>query len=220
MKNIIQKISFVAGIILIAGCASNGTSEVSDASGNESKKSEEVTGEGLYANITVSKGSEELGEIKLKLFPDKTPKTVANFTELAKGEREFTDPDTGETKKERFYDGLIFHRVIEGFMIQTGDPTGTGRGGPGYKFDDEFVEDLKFDKEGILAMANSGPDTNGSQFFITLAPTPWLNNKHTIFGEVVEGMDVVKEIGSMETDDADKPVEEVVMDKVEIVEIN
>ncbi|MGM0442381.1 MAG: peptidylprolyl isomerase [Elusimicrobiota bacterium] len=221
MKNFIKDLSFAAVIIMVAGCASNGTSEVSEGSEKKTEKTaeaEEINDEGLYAVITVSKDKEEMGKIKLKLFPDKTPKTVKNFTGLATGEREFIDPKTGEKKKERFYDGIIFHRVIEGFMIQTGDPTGTGRGGPGYKFEDEFVKDLKFDREGILAMANSGPDTNGSQFFITLAPAPWLNNRHTIFGEVVEGMDVVKEIGSVKTGNADRPVEKVVMDKVKIVE--
>ena len=143
-----------------------------------------------------------LGTIELELFEDKTPITTKNFIDLA---------------EKGFYDGVIFHRVIDGFMIQGGDPTGTGMGGPDYTIEDEFRDDLQFTGEGILAMANTGmPHTGGSQFFITLAATPWLNGHHTIFGKVVKGMDVVKKIGHTETDYADRPVEDVVMKSVTI----
>lgn len=143
-----------------------------------------------------------LGTIELELFEDKTPITTKNFIDLA---------------EKGFYDGVIFHRVIDGFMIQGGDPTGTGMGGPDYTIEDEFRDDLNFSGDGILAMANTGmPHTGGSQFFITLAATPWLNGHHTIFGKVVKGMDVVKKIGHTETDYADRPVEDVVMKSVTI----
>ena len=137
-----------------------------------------------------------------ELYPEVAPITAANFEKLA---------------NSGFYDGLIFHRVIPGFMIQGGDPTGTGMGGPGYKIKDEFGEGLKHDDEGILSMANAGPNTGGSQFFITLAPTPWLNGHHAIFGKVVEGMDVVRLIGVVPTDFRDRPREAVTMEKVEVV---
>jgi peptidyl-prolyl cis-trans isomerase A (cyclophilin A) len=212
MNSIIKKLLVIIFFAAAAGCANGGVNDMSRENKSETKEKE------IYALISVSHGEEELGEIKIKLFPEKSPVTVSNFIGLAKGQKEYRDPRTGEVKKGRFYDGLIFHRVIKDFMIQGGDPTGTGRGGPGYTFEDEFSEGLTFDKKGILAMANSGPNTNGSQFFITLKPTPWLNNRHTIFGEVVEGMDVVEEIGAVETDGADRPVAPVVMDKVKIIE--
>jgi peptidyl-prolyl cis-trans isomerase A (cyclophilin A) len=151
------------------------------------------------------------GKIKIKLFADKAPKTVANFVGLATGKKEYTDPATGKQTKSKFYDGLTFHRVIPNFMLQGGDPQGSGMGGPGFTFEDEFNPDLKFDKPGLLAMANAGPNTNGSQFFITTVPTPWLTGRHTIFGEVVEGMDVVKKIESVRTGQNDRPVEPVVI---------
>ena len=145
----------------------------------------------------------ENGDVmKAELYPDVAPNTVNNFISLV---------------KKGFYDGLIFHRVIAGFMIQGGDPTGTGLGGPGSKIKDEFGEGLKHDDEGILSMANAGPNTGGSQFFITLAPTPWLNGHHAIFGKVVEGMDVVRLIGVVPTDFRDRPREAVTMEKVEVV---
>lgn len=137
-----------------------------------------------------------------EMFEDKAPLTTKNFIELV---------------EKGFYDGIIFHRVIDGFMIQGGDPTGTGMGGPGYKIKDEFGEGLKHDDEGILSMANAGPNTGGSQFFITLAPTPWLNGHHAIFGKVVEGMDIVRLIGVVPTDFRDRPREAVTMEKVEVV---
>ena len=156
------------------------------------------------------------GDIVIKLFEDKAPKTVANFVGLATGQRAYTNTDTFEEETGKYYDGLIFHRIIEGFMLQGGDPTGTGRGGPGYKFADEFHPDLRHDKPGMLSMANAGPDTNGSQFFITLARTPHLNDKHAVFGQVIDGMDVVYEIGQVETGAQDRPKNPVVMESVEI----
>ena len=145
--------------------------------------------ETLTATLTTSQGT-----ITIRLFPDHAPKTVRNFVELAEGGREWTDPRTRQVTKDKLYDGTIFHRVIPQFMIQGGDPLGTGTGGPGYKFEDEFSSGKKFDKPGLLAMANAGPNTNGSQFFITEVPTPHLNNRHTIFGEVVKGGDLVPQI--------------------------
>lgn len=141
------------------------------------------------------------GTFEIELFEDKAPITVKNFIDLA---------------EKGFYDGLIFHRVIDGFMIQGGDPNGTGTGGPGYVIPDEFHKDLKHDSEGVLSMANAGPNTGGSQFFITLAATPWLDGHHSVFGKVVKGMDVVREIGKVDTDFQDKPLAKVVMEKVTI----
>ena len=137
-----------------------------------------------------------------QMFEEKAPQTTKNFIELT---------------EKGFYDGIIFHRVIDGFMIQGGDPTGTGRGGPGYRIKDEFGEGLVHDSEGILSMANAGPDTGGSQFFITLAPTPWLNGHHAVFGKIIKGMDVVREIGSVATNFQDRPLDPVVMEKVEVL---
>jgi peptidyl-prolyl cis-trans isomerase A (cyclophilin A) len=157
------------------------------------------------------------GNFTVELFEKDAPKTVANFVGLANGTKEWTDPKSRAKVKKPFYNGLIFHRVIPNFMIQGGDPLGTGTGDPGYKFADEFGSGRKLDKAGILAMANAGPNTNGSQFFITLAPTPWLNNKHTVFGEVVEGMDVINKIGATKTTKpGDKPVTPIVIQSVKI----
>src|SRR5687767_2694596 len=159
------------------------------------------------------------GTFKAKLFPEHAPKTVANFTELATGAREWKDPRDGQKKSEPLYNGTIFHRVIGNFMIQGGDPQGTGTGGPGYNFEDEFPSGApSLDKPGLLAMANAGPNTNGSQFFVTLAATPWLTGKHTVFGEVTDGMDVVEKIGTVETDRGDRPTTDVVIERIEIVE--
>jgi peptidyl-prolyl cis-trans isomerase A (cyclophilin A) len=169
---------------------------------------------GLYAVFETT-----LGEITCRLFPDKTPKTVDNFVGLANGTKESVDAKTRQPVKKRFYDGLTFHRVIPKFMIQGGCPQGTGTGGPGYKFEDEFTKDLKFDRPGKLAMANSGPGTNGSQFFITLAPTDWLNQHHTIFGEVVKGQDVVEKLVAVPRDRGDRPQTPVVMKAVRIEEV-
>jgi peptidyl-prolyl cis-trans isomerase A (cyclophilin A) len=169
--------------------------------------------EELYATLKTNHG-----DIEIKLFPDQAPKTVRNFVELADGSREWTDPRTGQKSTGALYDGTVFHRVISGFMIQGGDPLGTGTGGPGYKFADEFHPDLAFDRPYLLAMANAGPGTNGSQFFITVAPTTWLNNKHTIFGEVTDaaGRAVVDEISNVKTGGADRPAEDVVIESVAI----
>jgi peptidyl-prolyl cis-trans isomerase A (cyclophilin A) len=158
------------------------------------------------------------GTIKVKLFPNEAPKTVRNFTELAEGKQEWTHPRTRATSNDRLYDGTIFHRVIDGFMLQGGDPLGTGTGGPGYQFGDEIHPDLQFNRPYLLAMANAGPGTNGSQFFITVAPTPWLNGKHTIFGEVIEGTDVVDAIAKTKTGPGDRPVKDVVVQSVTIAD--
>jgi len=166
----------------------------------------------MFATFETNKGN-----FKIKLFADKAPKTVENFVGLAKGTKEWTDPKTHKkVKNKSFYDGLTFHRVIPDFMIQGGCPEGSGTGGPGYKFADEFSPDLKHTKPGILSMANAGPNTNGSQFFITVAATPWLDNKHSVFGEVVEGMDVVNAISTVPTGTGNKPVEPVVIKKVTV----
>jgi len=169
---------------------------------------------GLYAVLDTTEG-----EITCELFPDKAPKTVANFRGLAEGNKDFTDPNTHQKTKRRYYDGLVFHRVIPKFMIQGGCPIGQGTGGPGYNFEDEFSKDLHFDRSGRLAMANSGPNTNGSQFFITVAPTDWLNDRHTIFGQVIQGQDVVEKIVNVPRGRNDKPQTPVVMNAVTIVEV-
>jgi peptidyl-prolyl cis-trans isomerase A (cyclophilin A) len=166
----------------------------------------------LSAHFTTSEGN-----FTVRLFDEDVPNTVANFVGLAEGTKEFTDPQGGQKTKRPFFDGLTFHRVIDGFMIQSGDPLGTGTGGPGYKFADEFSPKLRHTKAGILSMANAGPNTNGSQFFITLVPTPWLDNKHSIFGEVVEGMDVVQKIGKAATSKPhDRPVKPITIQSVTI----
>jgi peptidyl-prolyl cis-trans isomerase A (cyclophilin A) len=166
---------------------------------------------GTYAIFETTQGN-----IVAKLFEKEAPKTVENFIGLAEGTKEFTDENTGKKLKKNFYDGLVFHRVIPQFMIQGGCPQGTGRGGPGYRFADEFHPSLNHSKPGKLSMANAGPGTNGSQFFITVAPTPWLDNKHTIFGEVVEGQDVADKISKVPRDSNDRPKTSVVMQKVRI----
>ena len=166
---------------------------------------------GTYAVLETTQGN-----ITVRLFEKETPQTVANFIGLAEGTKEFTDPKTGKKTKRPFFDGLIFHRVIPDFMIQGGCPLGTGTGDPGYRFADEFHSSLRHDRPGKLSMANAGPGTNGSQFFITVAATPWLDNKHTIFGEVVEGQDVADKISNLPRDSNDRPKTPVVMNKVRI----
>jgi peptidyl-prolyl cis-trans isomerase A (cyclophilin A) len=156
------------------------------------------------------------GTFTVRFFDQEAPLTVANFVGLAEGTKEWTDPRTSEKKQAPFYDGIVFHRVIDGFMIQGGDPLGRGFGGPGYKFADEFHPSLRHDRPGILSMANSGPNTNGSQFFITLGPTPHLDKRHTIFGVVEDGLDIVQRIGKVKTGPQDRPVNEVVIKKVTI----
>ena len=166
---------------------------------------------GTFARFDTSEGT-----FKIRLFDQQAPKTVENFVGLAEGTKEWQDPVTGKKKTEPFYNGVVFHRIINGFMIQGGDRLGQGTGGPGYKFGDEFHPSLRHDRAGILSMANSGPNTNGSQFFITLGPTPHLDNRHSVFGEVVEGMDVVKKIGAVKTGGQDRPVAPVVINEITI----
>lgn len=166
---------------------------------------------GLYAIFQTNQGT-----IVCELYEKEAPVTVKNFVDLAEGNKQWKDPRTGEMKKTRYFDGITFHRVIPEFMIQGGDPTGTGTGGPGYRFQDEFAPNLKFDKPGRLAMANAGPGTNGSQFFITEVNTEFLNNKHTIFGQAIEGMDVVKKIARVAKGPNDKPSQPVVIQKLTI----
>src|SRR6266540_309130 len=163
----------------------------------------------LYATFKTS-----LGDIVVKLLPEKAPNTVENFVALAEGTKEWKDPRSGQTVKKPLYDGTEFHRVIPQFMIQGGDPLGNGTGGPGYSFEDEVAGPHRFDRPGRLAMANAGPNTNGSQFFITQAPTPWLDGKHTIFGQVVSGMDVVDAIAATERDGRDRPLQEQRLERV------
>jgi peptidyl-prolyl cis-trans isomerase A (cyclophilin A) len=156
------------------------------------------------------------GDIVLNLLPNHAPATVENFVGLAEGTKDWQDPATGEKKREPFYNGVIFHRVIKGFMIQGGDRLGQGTGGPGYKFADEFHPSLRHDRAGILSMANAGPNTNGSQFFVTLGPTPHLDNRHSVFGEVVDGLEVVEKIGAVPTGRQDRPVTPVVINRIAI----
>jgi peptidyl-prolyl cis-trans isomerase A (cyclophilin A) len=168
-----------------------------------------------YATLKTNRG-----DITIKLFPNHAPATVDNFVGLATGQKEYVDATTGEKKTGNFYDGLTFHRVIEGFMIQGGCPRGDGRGGPGYQFKDEFHPELQFDRPYLLAMANAGPGTNGSQFFITVGPTPHLNRRHTIFGEVEDpaSQQVVDAIATTETGAMDRPVDPVVVESVSVEE--
>ena len=180
----------------------------------EASAEEKKLAPGLYAIFNTSQG-----KITVQLFEKESPKTVANFVGLAEGTKEWTDPNSKEKVKKPFYNGIIFHRVIPGFMIQGGDPLGSGIGGPGYQFEDEFDSDLKFDRPGRLAMANAGPNTNGSQFFITEGATTHLNNKHTIFGQVYEGQDIVQKIARVPRDRRDRPNTPVVIETLEIVRI-
>jgi peptidyl-prolyl cis-trans isomerase A (cyclophilin A) len=177
---------------------------------NRNKKPAAAESKPQFATFVTSKG-----DIKVKLLPQTAPKAVENFVGLATGEKQYTDPLTNQTSTAPFYNGTIFHRVIPNFMIQGGDRLGTGTGGPGYQFEDETKGGPSFDKPGMLAMANSGPNTNGSQFFITVATPTHLNGKHTIFGEVVEGQTVADEISKVPTAN-DKPVEDVVLREVRI----
>lgn len=168
---------------------------------------------GLYAILETSQGT-----IEARLFPDEAPLAVENFVSLARGEKEWTDSNTKKRTKRSLYEGTLFHRVLEGFMIQGGDPTGTGAGGPGYTFKDEFQTGRSFSKPGILAMANSGPNTNGSQFFITVARTQWLDRRHTIFGEVVRGMETVLAISAVSRNGRDRPFQDQILKSVQIEE--
>ena len=156
------------------------------------------------------------GSFTIELFADKAPNTVANFVGLATGEKPWTDPKTGQKVNRPFYDGLAFHRIIDNFMIQGGCPLGRGTGGPGYQFADEFHPSLKHSGPGILSMANAGPGTNGSQFFVTLVATPWLDRRHSVFGKVVEGLQVIEAIGVVRTGAGDRPIDPVVIEKLTI----
>ena len=198
-----QRIAHIAllvglALLLSAGLATAGEKEKSVA-------------EPLYATLKTN-----MGVIVMRLFEDKAPKTVENFVGLASGTEEWTDPRTGQKVKQPLYNGTIFHRVIPGFMIQGGDPLGRGTGGPGYRFADEFHPDLRHNKAGIVSMANAGPNTNGSQFFITLGPTPHLDNRHSVFGEVVQGQEMVVAIGNSPRGASDRPVKDVVLQEVVI----
>jgi len=193
----VKKLFIVATLCLVFGLSA-------------SANSQEKKGP-LYATLKTS-----MGDIVVQLFDDKAPKTVANFVGLAGGTKESADPKTSEKIKKPLYNGTIFHRVIPGFMIQGGDPLGSGMGGPGYRFEDEFHPDLRHTKGGILSMANAGPNTNGSQFFITLAPTLHLDSKHSVFGEVVKGQEVLVAIGGTPRDARDRPIKDVVLKEVVI----
>jgi len=172
-------------------------------------------GKGLYAIFDTT-----MGEIVAKLEEEKTPETIKNFVGLATGEKEYTDPVSGKPSQEPFYDGTVFHRIIKNFMIQGGDRLGRGTGGPGYRFKDEFDKSLKHDAAGVLSMANAGPNTNGSQFFITLVPTPWLDGNHSVFGRVVKGSETVTALGNVATGPQDRPREEVKIRSLKIVREN
>jgi len=165
----------------------------------------------MYAQFTTSEG-----QFTVRLFDKEAPNTVENFVGLAEGTKHWTDPRTNQQVRKPYYDGIIFHRVIDGFMIQGGDPLGQGIGGPGYTFPDEFHPKLRHSKAGILSMANRGPNTNGGQFFITLGPTPHLDDRHSVFGEVVDGLDVIQAIGRTKTDARDKPLKDVVIQSITV----
>lgn len=165
----------------------------------------------VYADFVTTEGP-----FIIRLFDQEAPQTVANFIGLADGTKEWTDPRTNQRVRQPYYNATIFHRVIDGFMIQGGDPLGQGIGGPGYNFADEFHPNARHDRPGILSMANRGPNTNGGQFFITLGPTPHLDNKHSVFGEVIDGMDVIRRIGSTRTGARDRPVQDIVVESVTI----
>ncbi len=222
-------LSCVALVIALAGCkkdeakpAANAAPaqpaptrqappQMGEANGPWTKRVE--AGETVYATFKTN-----LGDISIKLFSKEAPKTVKNFVGLASGEKDWKSPSTGEVKKGiPLYNGTIFHRVIEGFMIQGGDPLGTGTGDPGYRFEDEFQSGKTFDKPGLLAMANAGPGTNGSQFFITTSTPNYLNNRHTIFGEVLKGYDVAEKISKVAKGPQDRPVEPVKIEKIELL---
>jgi peptidyl-prolyl cis-trans isomerase A (cyclophilin A) len=222
MKNHLSLLAFSFMILgLAAGCQRGAEKSAPTPSQpaatatapKEAPKAAEATPENVkeYAIIKTN-----MGTIKLELFRDKAPKTVANFVDLAEGKKMWTHPLTGRKQRTPFYDGLLFHRVMPHFMIQGGDPVGNGMGNPGYQFEDEIAPDLNFSKPGVLAMANAGPNTNGSQFFITVAPTSHLNGKHTIFGRVVEGMDVANKIANVPRGPNDRPINPVIMEKVTI----
>jgi peptidyl-prolyl cis-trans isomerase A (cyclophilin A) len=193
----VKRLLAITGLIAALWCA--GGSQAQEKNGQ------------AYATLKTS-----MGDIVILLFEDKAPKTAANFVALASGAKEWTDPKTNQKVKRPLYNGTIFHRVIPGFMIQGGDPLGNGTGGPGYRFEDEFHPDLKHSKAGILSMANAGPNTNGSQFFITYKAAPWLDGRHSVFGEVVKGQNVIDAIGNIARDSRDRPIKEIIIKEVVI----
>ena len=172
------------------------------------------------ATKTVATIDTNKGQIQVELFPNHAPKTVRNFVGLATGDIEWTAPATGKKRNDPLYQNVIFHRIIQGFMLQGGDPLGQGTGGPGYQFADEIHPELSFDRPYLLAMANAGPNTNGSQFFITTVPTPHLNGRHTIFGQVISGKDVVDAIESVPTGRQDRPKDDVVINSIAVAEVD
>jgi peptidyl-prolyl cis-trans isomerase A (cyclophilin A) len=213
MKNL--KYCIVIGSLLtMVGCKKDGAAGGAPTGTETGWSAKASEGTELFASLKTNQG-----EIVVKLYSKDAPKTVKNFVGLATGEREWKHPATGEMKKGvGLYNGTIFHRVIEGFMIQGGDPLGVGMGDPGYKFEDEFQSGKVFDRVGLLAMANSGPNTNGSQFFITTSTPTWLNNKHTIFGEVIKGYDVVQKIEKVPKGPGDKPMVPVTIESISLSE--
>lgn len=223
---ILAAFSFRADAKVTASDTTETSQQENKAKETDTKKETKKNKAGKKDEAKASKKGKEMfalfetnrGNFKVKLLADKAPKTVENFVGLAEGTKEWTDPKTGQQVKKPFYDGLTFHRVIKDFMIQGGCPLGTGTGGPGYRFEDEFPAGApKHDKPGMLSMANAGPNTNGSQFFVTTVATPWLDGRHTVFGEVVEGMDVVHAIENTKTGPMDRPAEAVVINSVKIV---
>ena len=202
-------------LIVVVGGAVSAASYFSAANNTQKDEKEKKLTPGIYAHFKTTEGN-----FTIKLFDKEAPKTVENFVGLAEGTKEWTDPKTRQKVKKPFYDGLIFHRVIDGFMIQGGCPLGNGTGGPGYQFADEFHPKLRHSKAGILSMANSGRNTNGSQFFVTLGPTAHLDDKHSVLGEVVEGMDVVRKIGKTKTGPGDRPAKDVVIQQVKIERVS
>ncbi len=202
----------------LAGCVGDEPSMSSAGSTDSTDSSKTNSADSPpEADLLPARLQTSLGPVGVELFAGRAPRTVGNFVGLATGERVWVDPENGEVVDgDPLYDDLLFHRIIDGFMIQTGDPTGTGRGGPGYRFDDEFHGDLRHDRAGILSMANAGADTNGSQFFITLAPTPHLDDRHSVFGHVTDGMAVVDAIGAADTDENDRPIEPILLESVTI----
>jgi peptidyl-prolyl cis-trans isomerase A (cyclophilin A) len=208
-------VGVLAGMAFLC-CAGSVTAGEKAKAQQGGKPMEQAGGANQSETYAVLKTS--MGEIIIHLFREQAPKTVENFIGLATGAKEWQEPGTGKMVKRPLYDGTIFHRVIPGFMIQGGDPTGTGRGGPGYKFADEFSPQLRHSKPGIVSMANAGPNTNGSQFFITLAPTPHLDNKHSVFGEVFKGQEVVEKIARTSRGPNDRPITDVVIGQVLILQ--
>lgn len=208
---------FCAGCLFLSGCRRDAEETANLSAVSESGEKMSVIEEEKPAALTAVFHT-SMGKISCELYPQEAPLTVENFVSLARGTKKWIDPDTGKEVTRPLYDGTVFHRVIPEFMIQGGDPLGAGIGGPGYEFKDEISGKFKFDAPGILAMANAGPNTNGSQFFITVAPTPWLNGHHTIFGRVVSGLDVVEAISRVERDRQDKPLKQVFLKQVEILE--